>query len=86
MECLRSLQKKTEDEQNAWNSHKQREEARLEREDQKLKNLAKDLAEKEKQYEEDRRTLQELIDLHARRGIDVSRLRGHGNFIAQSFY
>ncbi|VDK42618.1 unnamed protein product [Taenia asiatica] len=79
LECLRSLQKKTEDEQNAWNSHKQREEARLEREDQKLKSLAKDLAEKQKQYEEDRRTLQELIDLHARRGIDVSRLRGHGS-------
>lgn len=79
LECLRSLQKKTEDEQNAWNSHKQKEEARLEREDQKLKNLAKDLGEKQKQYEEDSRTLQELIDLHARRGVDVSRLRGHGS-------
>ncbi|CDS40576.1 Dbl y DH domain [Echinococcus multilocularis] len=79
LECLRSLQKKTEDEQNAWNSHKQKEEARLEREDQKLKNLAKDLGEKQKQYEEDSRTLQELIDLHARRGVDVNRLRGHGS-------
>lgn len=84
IECLRSLQKKTEDEQKEWNSYKQKEEARLEREDQKLKNLAKDLAEKQRQYEVDRRTLQELIDLHASRGIDVSQLRKHGRFICNA--
>ncbi|KAM7539631.1 hypothetical protein Aperf_G00000030402 [Anoplocephala perfoliata] len=76
LECLRSLQKKVEDEQNAWNSFKQREEARLEREDQKLKKLAKTLEEKQEQYEMDSRTLQEQIDLHASRGIDMGRLRG----------
>ncbi|VUZ51142.1 unnamed protein product, partial [Hymenolepis diminuta] len=76
LEYLRSLQKKIEDEQTAWNAQKQREEARLEREDQKLKKLAKTLEEKQEQYEKDSRTLQEQIDLHASRGIDMGRLRG----------
>ncbi|VDO03583.1 unnamed protein product [Rodentolepis nana] len=76
LEYLRSLQKKIEDEQAAWTAQKQREEARLEREDQKLKNLAKNLEEKQEQYERDSRTLQEQIDLHASRGIDMGRLRG----------
>lgn len=80
MEYLRSLQKKIEDEQTAWNAQKQREEARLEREDQKLKKLAKTLEEKQEQYEKDSRTLQEQIDLHASRGIDMGRLRGEFNY------
>lgn len=76
LECLRSLQKKIEDEQACWNAQKQREEARLEREDQKLKKLAKTLEEKQEQYEKDSKTLQEQIDLHASRGVDMGRLRG----------
>uniref|UniRef100_A0A5K3FAG6 PH domain-containing protein n=1 Tax=Mesocestoides corti TaxID=53468 RepID=A0A5K3FAG6_MESCO len=85
LEYLRSLQKKTECEQKAWNAYKQKEEARLEREDQKLKNLAKDLAEKQHHYEEDRRTLQEQIDLHASRGIEMGRLKAHGSTCSLHF-
>lgn len=39
---------------------------------------ANDLAKKQKQYEEDQKILQEQINLHEARGVDLTRLRRYG--------